>query len=801
MSKGLITRQDLVRLDKIIGQVEAVITAFLRGVGLVHDQHLPQLLEVMGLADPDKRTGQDESVGARIHRTIIAVFDRLSADRRLLLFVDDLHWIDHASEAVLAAVVASARHSGDGPTRQRPRGYPLLLLCAFRPPYVPPSLVLLNCHRLSVEPLDESESRRLASARLGQAAQLSDLVALVVDKAEGNALFIEELANYMLDAAGDDGSRISAAWQYPQTQPIPINLENLLMRRVDQVDSQASTLLEAASVIGRRFDVKLAAEAAELGNKAGAALSELIRHDLVMVEPEASQRFCRIKHGLIRDTVYSSLIATHKIALHRRVATLLEARYDHPDRDIPELLAHHYGRAGEEEKSANYLYFAGRKSLAVYALETAHAQFSSAMDMLTTNPHLGDEQLIGDVIAGLSRVNFLFGDAASMISEMTPRLHLVERGNDQARYARCCYELGYAHFLATHAADAKAYTERAIDIGRDYQAQDIIGYAYIVMALLKLYFDPPGREQRKYVRDILAKALAISDQIQDRFLGALALNALANQALTDGDPRSQRRYAEELLAYAERYYEPFAEQAGELQLGYLDAFNNNPDSAIERADASLAQNLTPLVRVIVKSMKGGALALKGDGRAAYDMLREARKELIAKQCYFPLIGMDYQLGIALVLIGRINDGVRWIEQSIERFQEWGYPPVFAALGHLMLGELYLGFVIPDPAHKPDPWILLKNIWFVLRTMPLAARKARYHLEKAVTFSRDHDAPAYLAWSLLDLGRLEAAKGDKRVAATLLEEALERADAVDAYETSRKVLLALAELRDETTQPI
>jgi hypothetical protein len=134
-------------------------------------------------------------------------------------------------------------------------------------------------------------------------------------------------------------------------------------------------------------------------------------------------------------------------------------------------------------------------------------------------------------------------------------------------------------------------------------------------------------------------------------------------------------------------------------------------------------------------------------------------------------------------------GVRWIEESIRRLSGWAFEPM-EAWGHLTLGEIYLQLVLAE--RKLPLRLLLKNLGFILRTRPVAARLARRHLEEAIRIARKLDLPGFLARGLLDLGLFSKRRKRPGEARACLEEALQI--------TEREELAILAERIRQALEP-
>jgi class 3 adenylate cyclase len=214
-------------------------------LGLHSLENLGLLLNLLGLKPPEEAlAGLDGVLIGLRTRDLLQIL--LKARCRLslvVLLIEDLHWIDSASEEVLGTII------GDEAKLR------LLLLQTRRPEYEPIWLNRPAVIKLHLEPLPAGDIRRLVQARLAVDALPETLSRLVSDKAEGNALFAEEIVSFLSErevvraSAGKvefDAGAVAAA--------LPASIQSLLSARVDRLAPQDRALLQAAAVIGRRFD-------------------------------------------------------------------------------------------------------------------------------------------------------------------------------------------------------------------------------------------------------------------------------------------------------------------------------------------------------------------------------------------------------------------------------------------------------------------------------------------------------------------------------------------------------------------
>ena len=199
-----------------------------------------------------------------------------------------------------------------------------------------------------------------------------DVVEDVAARTGGVPLFVEEVTRLLLER-GEQGG----------IQAIPPTLQQSLMARLDRL-GPAREVAQLASVVGRGFSYGLLRALTGMEDAPlQAGLEKLAEADIVLVQglpPESDYRF---KHSLIQDAAYEHLLKSRRQVLHRRVAEVLR---DSLAATEPELLAHHFGRAGLIELAIEWWAKAGQRSLERSALGEAAAQLARAMEQIAALP-------------------------------------------------------------------------------------------------------------------------------------------------------------------------------------------------------------------------------------------------------------------------------------------------------------------------------------------------------------------------------------------------------------------------------
>lgn len=289
------------------------------------DRHLIE--DLLGVRDttvpapaitPDARRRRiaDLINGITLHRTTPVVF-----------VIEDVHWIDEASEALLDVFLTVTERS------------PSLVLISYRPEYTGTLSQLPHAHRIVLKPLARSELRSLATELLGADSSTSELTEQISERAAGNPFFAKEI---VLDLA-ERHVLVGTPGHYLCHEPIadidvPPTVQATIAARIDRLPEYAKRTLNAAAVIGSSFTADLLSAVDAPGT-----VSELIVAELVdPVDGEFTFR-----HPLIRAVAYESQLRSERAELHRRLAHWLEHRRpDAVDRDAA-LIATHLEAAGD----------------------------------------------------------------------------------------------------------------------------------------------------------------------------------------------------------------------------------------------------------------------------------------------------------------------------------------------------------------------------------------------------------------------------------------------------------------------
>ncbi|MFA1539254.1 BTAD domain-containing putative transcriptional regulator [Actinomadura monticuli] len=311
---------------------------------------------VTGPGDADVSTGR-----FRLHLAVGDYLAGLAAAAPLLLVLDDLHWADEETLALLVRLAG------------RLRDRPVLLLATFRQTEVPDglaaALAALARHepaRIELGGLSAAEVAALVRGTCGTGLGDAEL-AVIAERTGGNPFFTRETAR-LLDAEG-----LPAA-----TRRVPAGVGDVLRRRIARLPGPVQTVLRDAAVIGRDADLRVLADLAGDEDTVIDAVEAGMAGGLVTEPAPGRMRFA---HALVRDTLYTGLSRARRTRVHGRVAAALE-------RHVPDeaaAIAHHYLEAGTDPaRAVRYARRAARAAEARYAHGVAADLWARAADTLRT---------------------------------------------------------------------------------------------------------------------------------------------------------------------------------------------------------------------------------------------------------------------------------------------------------------------------------------------------------------------------------------------------------------------------------
>ena len=662
-------------------------------------ERAPLLAPILGMALPDSNLTRslDPQARAELLRSLLLdLLRRRAAAGPLLLVLEDCHWIDPPSMALLeflarnvadllVLMVVAARREDAGP--------------------VPVAQLAGLAHRteLHLQDLPAAAAEALAAERLhagyGEGVEPSaEVVRGIAERSGGNPFHVEELVAY-LHARGVDPRDLR---RFADLE-LPDSLHRLVLARLDQLSDGEQATVKVASVIGRVFRARwLWGSYPELGSPEEVArhlehLDALGLTPLRSPTPEVEYGF---KHAIIQEAAYDSLAFGMRQTLHEAVGGFIERAYaDRLDQYV-DVLAYHYGRTRNEDKQRVWFRAAGDAAKAGYANEAAVEHFQRLLPLL-------EPEETGEVLLQLGAVWHLVGKWSDAEQAYRRAMGVAERGPDRPLRAASKRDLGILLMRTRSYAEGVTWLrEGAAELER---LGDLPGLA---MALDRLAFAAIQQGAHSDAEAVARRHLAIATRVGDQQevsgalhnLGLVAWDAGRRDEALDflrralaaaieaGDERRRGRLASDLAALhaehgdhagAVEYLRQALAVAQRIGDGWMVAHNigNAVELYLDRGEyAQAARHATHALRVALELGDWVLIAL-GVGRlatiAAASGERQQAEKLFARAVTFARATGDpfvlcaylYQQAKLLAAAGRLEEAERTNQEMLEATAE------------------------------------------------------------------------------------------------------------------------------------
>ncbi len=435
------------------------IGATLEDLGLDPGERAPYLMALLGLKEGVGllEALSPETVKANTVDSLRRVLAAASARRPLLMIIEDLHWIDAPSEEYVASMIDLLAEA------------PILLLLTYRPDYAPRWAPAGRASVMTIERLSDDDSRALVRAMAQRGPLGDDVVRTILAKADGNPLFLEELARAVLDAPAG-----TAAPAVPET------LRGVLTARIDRLQEGAKRLLQTAAVIGREVPVRLLEAVWSDGGSVSARLAELARLDYMHERGSGEETAYVFNHALAQEVAYESLLTQHRETLHDAAARALETMYANRLDQALDRIAWHYARTQRHDKAVEYLRRAAERAMRAYANAEAVRALEEAETHARRLPEDGERVRLGLL---LLRAEALFTagrfqeDRAALLAEA----EAFEREGESALAADYHFRLAGVHGVLGEGARAAEHARRSIEIATACGDRATLGRAHFVL--------------------------------------------------------------------------------------------------------------------------------------------------------------------------------------------------------------------------------------------------------------------------------------------------------------------------------
>ena len=446
-----------------------------------------------------------ETIKWQIFRAVGDLLARLAVERPLILAFEDLHWADPTSVELLEHILPLTED------------VPLMIVCVYRPQVEAACWRIREkaaqdfSHRYTevwLQALSPAESERLMGQLLTIEGLTQQVCDLVLSKAGGNPLFVEEIIRSLIDSAAlvqEEGRwRVAAA---VGEIAIPDTLQGVLMARIDHLEEDTRRTMQLASVIGRIFLYRILAAISDVEKALNRHMATLQWLELIRERSRTPELEYIFKHALIQEAAYHSLLLQRRREIHFRIGECIERLFADRLEEYYGLLAHHYSKAEEQERALKYLLKAGDHAVRIHATAEAVAYYERAMSLLDREREPTHTAGVLMHLAGVVHYTGRYDQAREYFQQA---LALYEKVGDPIHAAEACFEI--ANRLEVHDLDAAfQYTLRGLEYVRDRPDachQIIVGYSDLAQLQL-------SRGNYEEAEEALRYALALAEETND----------------------------------------------------------------------------------------------------------------------------------------------------------------------------------------------------------------------------------------------------------------------------------------------
>ena len=570
-----------------------------------------------------------------------------SRTQPLLLVFEDLQWIDSETQAFLDDLVESL------PAAR------ILLLVNYRSEYRHKWAAKTFYRQLPIDPLPPSDADEFFRRLLGEDHSLQSLKRLLVEKTEGNPLFLEECVRSLSETGVLTG--VPGAYRLigdVQKVRVPATVQAILAARIDRLPAEDKRLLQAASVIGKDVPIAVLEAVADLPeDDLRSRLANLQEAEFLYegrLFPDLEYTF---KHALTHEVAYGTLLQTRRRVLHADITHAIETLYAERLVEQSERLAHHALLGEVWSKAVMYLRQAGARALALSANREASTFFQQALSVLQRLPQ--DRETLASAIdlqIDLRNALLPLGEPAGALQQIESTERMAKILDDPSR-------LGWVSAMLAHYFWRIGEQHRTIELGER------------ALTLSRTAGDLALEVSAKYYLGLAYHALGQYDR---------AMQMLANNLeVLQGDLLLERFGMTGLPSiFCRKWWAWCAAETGMFSAGLAHA--NEGLRIAEAADRPYS---------LIFACRGVSHIHLGRGEPlkAIAILERALK--LCETWGFPglLAGVAPSLGHAYVLCGRVAEGVALLEAAIA--QATSNKLMFSVA--LWLGHLAQGYLLSD----------------------------------------------------------------------------------------------------------
>jgi class 3 adenylate cyclase/tetratricopeptide (TPR) repeat protein len=672
--------------------------------------------------DPALRHLEPKEKRKKAFEAIRALTAEGAQRRPLIIIQEDLHWIDRTSEDYLAFLMDSLA------------AIPALLVTTHRPGYHIRWADKTYYTQIALNLLDERDVETMVTSLLGTGGLPGDLLRIIHEKAEGNALFVEEIATSLQERGVLVKTNGGMTWAPNATVEFPATVQDIVRARLDRLEDPLKRTMQTAAVIGREFGLGLLSRVSEVSAEIQGYLETLAQLELIHEKrffPEMEYVF---KHAVIQDVAYQSLLLQRRRDLHTAIGAAIEELYAGGLDEQAALLAYHYARSHRPDRAVGYALLAGDRAARLFANAEATTYYEQGLRLaraLEPSPETRRAEI--DAVLKLAAVGVTRQDLERDRTNLEAAAALARELGDEVRLAKILYWLGRIHYVIVDPQTAFVHARQSLEIAERLGDDDLAAPTVNLMGRIhyqRSEFVEAARMLERGVAQIRRLGNKNEESTAAGFTG-LVLGLL-------GEFDRAAAYADDGIRLATEIRNPFAEAANRNYRGTVCDQRGEWEGAIEQYErgARIATDAGDLFRLyIIKWWEGRARSMTGDAASGRTLLEESLALSGKIGTRFGLATQKTELAVCLLALGDPAGAVELCRDAIRVAQEGGEQWVLA-LAYRALGEA----LEASSAPRPEVDAALGEALRLLEAISARPELARTHASDGRVRQARGDAP-------------------------------------------------------------
>jgi class 3 adenylate cyclase/tetratricopeptide (TPR) repeat protein len=636
---------------------------------------IPIVENLYGLKNKATKNMSPKIWQQRLTNTISRIISALALRKPTIFCMEDIHWTDFPTVAILREIV----------TEFRP---PAILICTFRPPFSffaghqLHSLMPLY-HEIRLGELSYSEAQDLVISLLNEGTIPMELLRSILDRAEGNPFYLEELINALVES----GVLVcrKSTWSLTRDlieSDIPSTIHGVITARLDRLSQPARRVLQEGAVIGRVFLYKLLQRVSVYSSRLDDILNELEQSGLISPRAQDPEIEMMFKHALIQEICYSNLLRSERQRVHGRIGSAMETLFADRLNEFYETMALHFKRGECLEKAIFYQIRSGNKALRRCALEESHRHFLGAKRLAekTRPATVRFQEHLVDVLSQWGFVYYYRGRFRELQELLDVYHPMVKSLPDLRRQGLFWAWRGWTLWHRGRFETAYHELRKAHALGEKTNGHHLISQT---CNWLTWTCADTGRLDEAVSYADQAIALYTSGQIKESYIYFNTLAAKGYACWHRGESGRTRSIGNRLIGFGHQNTNVHSVVLGHCCVGWSHLIRGDIDQAKVCFEEAVHVSTDPWYATFPKLALGLGYTAAGAGAAAEPLLQELIEFSDTNGAEFLGTTASFFLELCHLTVSNATDKIRWLFRQLENWRQDNGWLRFVICAHLM----------------------------------------------------------------------------------------------------------------------